>query len=326
MKFLSRLTRHWRARAIRVKLQAMKTSSNLLVPTALLLLGGTAYGSVISANKLAADAGFPFIAYTFWQMLIAAALLVPLSVVLRCPPRLTRRQVPVYGVVTIFGLLSPTLVLTFLAGKLPPSVLILMVALVAVATYLLALAVRSESFRWLSLLGVALGFAGVLFVILPEHSLPEPGMALWVVFALLIPATSAINNVFAAKLLPADVNSLSLSAGLMGLATPPLLILMLLIDGPVMLDQAGMAGVWPTLWAAAGIAITYVCFFEILRRAGPLFFAQLNYVVVAAGVVWAYIIFGETPSNWLWGAIAIIALGLAAMNIAKARALRRADG
>jgi len=303
----------------------MKMLHRLVVPTALLLVGGTSYGSVISANKLAADAGMPFIAYSFWQMLIASAVLLPLSLLLRCPPKLGRRHLPVYGVVSTFGLLAPLLVLTFLADKLPPSVLTLMVALIAAATYLLAVSVRSESFRWLSLLGVTLGFTGVLLIILPEHSLPEEGMAVWVLVALLIPATSAVNNVFAAKLIPADVNSLTLTAGLMTLAAPLLLILMLLIDGPVALTHVGMAGVWPTLWGAAGHVITYLCFFEILRRAGPLFFAQLNYVVVAAGVLWAYIIFGQAPNNWLWGAIAVIAIGLAVMNFAKAAESRRAD-
>ena len=68
-------------RAIWVKLQTMKTS-NLVIPTLLLLLGGTAYGSVISANKLAVEAGMPFIAYSFWQMILASAVLLPVSLLL----------------------------------------------------------------------------------------------------------------------------------------------------------------------------------------------------------------------------------------------------
>ena len=304
----------------------MKTSSSLIVPTALLLLGGTAYGSVISANKLAVDAGMPFIAYAFWQMIIASAVLLPVSALLRSPPKLNRRHLRVYGLVATVGLSGPLLILAFLADKLPPSVLTLVVALIAAATYLLALAVRSESFRWLSLLGVALGFGGVLLIVLPEKSLPEPAAAGWVLFALLLPASAAVNNVFTARLMPPEVNSLSLTTGVMAIGALLLFILMLLIDGPVALTHAGFDAIWPTLWAAAGNAITYVCFFEILRRAGPLFFAQMNYIVVAAGVFWAYILFGDRPSDWLWGAIAIIALGLAVMNIAKARALRRADG
>ena len=297
----------------------MKSKSSLLLPTALLLLGGTAYGSVISANKLAVDAGMPFIAYAFWQMVLASAVLLPASILLRSRPKASLPHIKVYSLVATVGLSGPLLILAYLADKLPPSVLTLVVALIAAATYLLALTVKSESFRWLSLLGVALGFGGVLFIVVPEQSLPDPEMAIWVLFALLLPVSAAINNVFTAKLMPADVNSLSLTTGLMTFATFLLLILMLAIDGPIALTHAGFDGVWPTLWAAGGNVVTYLCFFEILRRAGPLFFAQLNYVVVAAGVLWAYLLFGDEPSIWLWAAIAIIALGLGVMNYSKAR-------
>ena len=37
-------------------------SASMLVPTVLLLVGGIAYGSLFSANKLAADIGVPLMA------------------------------------------------------------------------------------------------------------------------------------------------------------------------------------------------------------------------------------------------------------------------
>ena len=43
----------------------MKISSGLTIPTFLLVLGGTAYGSIFSANKLAVDAGMPALALAF---------------------------------------------------------------------------------------------------------------------------------------------------------------------------------------------------------------------------------------------------------------------
>ena len=305
-----------------VKLWAMKISSSLVVPTFLLLLGGTSYGSLFTANKLAVDAGMPFFAYAFWQIVIASVVLLPLSVLLRSPPKLSLRHLRVYGLVASVGLSGPTIIIVILANKLPPSIITLAAALIASATYLLALAVRSESFRWLALLGVLLGFSGVLFIVLPEEGLPDQAAVGWVLFALLLPACAACNNVFTAKLMPPDVNSLSLTTGLMSFSALLLLIIMLVIDGPVALTHAGFKAIWPTLWASAATAVTYLCFFEILRRAGGLFFAQLNYVVVAAGVLWAYILFGDKPSIWLWAAIAAIALGLAVMNYSKAKTMR----
>ncbi|MFP6689880.1 MAG: DMT family transporter [Alphaproteobacteria bacterium] len=303
----------------------MSFSSGLAFPTFLLLLGGSAYGSYFSANKLAVDAGMPIFAYSFWQIIIASAVLLPVSLLMRSPPKLSLRHLRVYGLVAVVGLTGPTLIVVVLADKLQPAVVTLAAALIASATYLLALAVRSESFRWLSLLGVALGFGGVLFIVLPEESLEGQATVGWVLFSLLLPASAAANNVFTAKLMPPDVNSLSLTTGLMTLSALLLFVLMMATDGPVPLTHAGLEGVWWTLWASAAIVVTYLCFFEILRRAGALFFAQLNYVVVAAGVLWAYLIFGDRPSVWLWAAIAAIALGLAVMNYSKAKTMRGAN-
>ena len=81
----------------------MSRSSNLIFPTVLLLVGGVSYGSVISANRLAVEAGFPFIAYAFWQMIIASGVLVIISTVLGCPPRMGRRYLRVYAITASFG-------------------------------------------------------------------------------------------------------------------------------------------------------------------------------------------------------------------------------
>ena len=85
---------------------------------------------------------------------------------------------------------------------------------------------------------------------------------------------------------------------------------------------AGRDGLIAVLWATVAQAITYASFFEIIRRAGALFFALLNYVVVAAGLFWAYLLFGEVQSPWAWGAVAVLAISLALSNLGSARAIR----
>ncbi len=90
----------------------------------------------------------------------------------------------------------------------------------------------------------------------------------------------------------------------------------------VLLTDAGLSGVYAVLWATAAQTITYVCFFEIIRRAGGLFFAIINYVVVAAGLIWANILFGDQLSLWVWLAVVVLATSLALTNMGTARALR----
>ena len=67
-------------------------------------------------------------------------------------------------------------------------------------------------------------------------------------------------------------------------------------------------------WAAAIHCVTFYCFQEVTRRAGAVFFAQFNYLVVAAGIFWALIIFDEMLSLWVWGALACMVVGIWLVN------------
>lgn len=296
--------------------------SGLLLPTALLLLGGVSYGSLFTANKIAIDAGFPFLAYAFWQALFAAAALLILSAVFSRPPSLRLANLRVFALVAVFGFLGPLLVVTFVADKLPPAVLTISAALIPAATYVLTLALRFDRFRWLSVAGVLLGFGGILLIVVPTGSLPGRGAWVWVLFSLLMPLSAALNNVAGARLSPAGVSALALGGGMMAVAAL-LLLLAMLASGTLFLPtEAAPSGLLGLLWASAGQAITYSCFFEIVRRAGALFFAQLNYVVVAAGIFWASVFFGAALSHWVWAAVAVLVASLVLINAGVARGLR----
>ena len=296
--------------------------SRLLLPTVLLLLGGIAYGSLFTANKIAIDAGFPFLAYAFWQALFAGTVLLVLSAIVSKPPSLGRENLRVFALVAVFGFLGPLLVVTFVADKLPPAVLTLCAALIPATTYVLTLALRLDRLRWLSVAGVLLGFGGILIIVIPTGSLPDAGAWVWVLFSLLMPLAAAVNNVAGARFSPVGVSALALAGGMMMVAAFLLLIAML-AEGQLFLPtDAAASGLWGLLWASAGQAITYSCFFEIVRRAGALFFAMLNYVVVAAGIFWASIFFGAALSHWVWAAVALLVVSLVFINAGTARGLR----
>jgi drug/metabolite transporter (DMT)-like permease len=57
-------------------------------------------------------------------------------------------------------------------------------------------------------------------------------------------------------------------------------------------------------------AVFFVMLFEIIRRAGPTFFAQFNYLAVLAGVAWGAVLFGERPGLVFWLALALMLAGV----------------
>jgi drug/metabolite transporter (DMT)-like permease len=297
----------------------------MAMPTALLLIGGISFGSVFSANRLAVEAGLPALGYAFWQTLFAALLLLGAGALARQMPRFDRRSLALFLLVALTGMVGPLVVFVTVADKVPAGILTLIVALIPATTYALSLLLGMDRLRWLKLAGVVLGFAGVLLIVLPEGGLPTPEAVWWVLFALLVPVLAAVNNIYGERLSPPRVSSFAIAGGMMSVAVLVLFLVMMARDGFVVPSTGGWQGAIAILWSGTAQAITYCSFFEIVRRAGGVFFALINYVIVAAGLLWAYALFGERLSPWAWGAVALFALSLVLINLGMARARGRDD-
>ena len=67
----------------------------------------------------------------------------------------------------------------------------------------------------------------------------------------------------------------------------------------------------PALGLVFPVAFAFlVLFLEIIRRAGPVFFAQFNYLAVLAGVAWGAAIFGERLSIYVIVAMVLMFVGV----------------
>jgi drug/metabolite transporter (DMT)-like permease len=182
-------------------------------------------------------------------------------------------------------------------------------------TYGLALAMAMDRLHWHKVAGIGLALAGVLFIVLPEASLPDPAMAGWVLFAMLASASFAIANVAAARTRPPQTASLAMAAA-MSLAAAAFLLPAMVIDGSWWFFDSGLdTGAWAVIGLGAIFAMLFTLFFEIVRLAGPVFFSTVNYIGPLSGVVLAMVIFGETLSPWLWAALALMMAGLTLMNL-----------
>ncbi|MCH8111749.1 MAG: DMT family transporter [Proteobacteria bacterium] len=298
---------------------------SLLVPWLLLVGGASIYGGIFAANKLVAEAGVPFIAYTFWQTLIAGVVLFTLSLITRNVPPTSFRHLRHYTIISALGVVLPVLVLTFVASKLPAGVVTLLITLTPAMTYVFALMFRLERFHWISMGGVGVGLAGVLLIALPDGSLPQPEDVVWVLLLLVVPFMFATNNIIVTIMHPPRTTSLMLATGLVLTAAAITFPIMLISEGFYGFWQATRSGTWAVLWASSINVVTFLCFFEIIRRTSPVFFAQYNYVIVISGVLWSIALFDENLSAWIWAALAVMIAGMLLANEGARRSLRK-DG
>ena len=54
----------------------------------------------------------------------------------------------------------------------------------------------------------------------------------------------------------------------------------------------------------------YLGYIWMVGAAGPVFAAQVAYLVTPAGVLMSMALLGEVPSPWLWAALALLVIGL----------------
>jgi drug/metabolite transporter (DMT)-like permease len=275
----------------------------------MLIAAALIYGAIFSVNKLAATGGVPPLAYSFWQSLGAGRVLWLVLTLKGERLGVSRQHLVGYIVIGALVIGIPITLLTYIAPRLPAGVMTLVLALSPPFTFLLSVLGRLERFRLMGLLGLLCGFLGVVIVVVPGATLGAPDAWKWFLLALVAPLLFASSNAAAAVLRPPAASSVAMGAGVL-FGSSLVLLPVMLIAGQGWLPRTFDVGVIGTLIAVAINASFLVLFFEIIRRAGPTFFAQFNYLAVLAGIGWGAIVFGERLTLTFFLAMILMFLGV----------------
>jgi drug/metabolite transporter (DMT)-like permease len=280
----------------------------------MLFLIGLAFALTFVFNRLAVTNGVPLIPYVFWQALGGAAILLVAAKVTEQLPVVSPTYLRVYLLTGLFNVCLPILVLSFVASRVPSGILSLGLMLVPLMIYALALVLAIDRFRLVRLFGILLGFSGVLFVLLPKASLPSPDMVGWVLLGLLAPLCYSIGAILMALLQPSAAKSLPLACGLL-LASAVIMALVMVVTRNWWFFEGRFAtGHWAVIGAMANQALIFVLMFEIIKRAGPVFFSTSNYIATLVGVGFGMLFFGDSHSVWIWVALVLMFAGLFFVN------------
>jgi drug/metabolite transporter (DMT)-like permease len=276
---------------------------------AMLVTSAVIFGALFSVNKLAAIRGVPALAYTFWQSFGGGTLLWVI-LTLR-GERIGGSREHLIGYVVIGALVMglPISLLAYVAPKLPASTVTLVLALSPPFTFAISVLFGIERFRIMGLLGLLAGFLGVVVIVAPGTTLGAPGSWQWFLLALIAPVMFASASVSAALLRPPAATSLAMSAGVL-FGSCLLLLPLMFLAGQEWVPSSFDEGLIATLLATAINAVFLVLFFEVVRLAGPTFFAQFNYLAVAAGVAWGVVTFGEHLTLYFLLAILLMFFGM----------------
>lgn len=223
---------------------------------------------------------------------------------------LSRRHLIYYAICGLFGTALPNYTSYTAMRELPVGVISIVIAAVPLMTFLAAVVFRLDRPEPRRVTGLLAGAVAVLLLIVPDASLPRPGDAIWVGVSLLTGIAYTVENIYIAKAQPGECGALQTLCGLSWMAFMMMLPLAVASGSWMQFDASSPAG--PALVAMTlAHLLAYGGFVWLIAQAGPVFAAQVGYVVTLSGVILGILLLGETHSLWVWLALALMLGGLA---------------
>lgn len=271
---------------------------------------GVLWGLSMPLMQIAVSEGYRHFGLIFWQLVITVMFFGVVQGVRRKPLRFSRPALRVYTVVALIGSILPAAALYESARHLPAGLLSILIAFVPLLTYPLAIALKIDDYDQRRLIGLLLGFLGVLMILLPSSSLPDASKIIFVPLALLAACFYAMEANYVSKWGTANLDPIEVLLGASIFGALFALVLSLstgqFIDPRTEWNGPEYALVLMAVVSGAAFAM-YVW---LLGRAGAVFAAQVGYLITGFGVAWSIVILGESYSLWVWGAMAVVLCGV----------------
>ncbi|MDA0961591.1 MAG: DMT family transporter [Proteobacteria bacterium] len=297
------------------------TTGRLAFLTLILVGMGAGWGLTQPLSKIAVSTGHGPWGLIFWQVVIGVVILGAIAAATGRGLPLTAPAFKAYAVIAAAGTVLPNAASYAALAHIPAGVQSVLMSLVPMATFPIALALALERFEARRFLGLGLGLAGVLVLVLPEASLPDRSMLPWVALSALAVLCYGFEGNYVARwgLGGADAIQVLLGASLVAaIVTLPLA----LATGQFIWPTAGLgAPEWSLIVSSAIHAVIYAGYVWLVGQAGSVFAAQVGYPVTATGVLWSMAILGESYSPYFWAAAALILLGVVLVQPRRVRAL-----
>lgn len=283
---------------------------DLILCTAVLVLIGAGWGLTEPLTKIAVSTGHRFFGLIFWQLVIGS---VVMAVIARGRGQGLPVSLPalrVYAIIAVIGTIVPNSAAYETIRHIPAGVLAILMSLIPMVAFPMALALGVDRFSLRRFCGLGAGLIGVLLLVLPAASLPDPAMALWIPLGLVAVLCYAFEGNYVARWGTAGLDPVQVlfGASLVGaVAVLPMALASGQFISPIRSYGAPE-------WALVGSSIIHVCVYSayvwLVGRAGPVFTVQVSYLVTGFGVGWSMLILGEQYSGCIWAALALVLFGI----------------
>ena len=280
-----------------------------LFPYLMIVGAGLLWGSTFSLTLIATSEGVHPLALVAWQVLLTALMFFGICLWSRV--RLfTAAHLRHYAIVAVIGVTVPTLLYYHAAPYLSAGILSITISTVPLFTYALMLLLRFEAAETRRLLGIGLGMAAILLLVIPDQGLSSEDASWWILLVVACALLYSIENVYISKGMgpSVDIRELLFASNLIaaGLLFPLAISLDIVEPLAWLASDSGLAIIGITVASS----LAYSMFFHTIRKSGAVFASQCAYIITVSGVIWGIVLFAEQHSAWVWSAVIVMLLGL----------------
>lgn len=284
---------------------------NLLRLSPWLLGTGLTLGLGAPIAKAAAGTGVNALAFALWPTLAAGALLGAIGWWRHGRPADVPRLLRFGGIAGLFGHALPMSALFWLSSQAGAGFASLSLALPPVFTLLVSLMLGLERLAWRRAAAVGLGLSGALLMLTGRGGSYEAGVGVLAV-ALAIPASIGAANVYRSRHMPPGASGEWMSASTLLASSSLLALATLALDGSAP-PWTLPALAWLALQSVV-LTVGYLFYFALQRRAEPVTFSFIGYVMMLAGVAIGTLAFGERLPWTVWPAAGLVLAALAILQ------------
>ena len=281
------------------------------LPWAFLLIMGTAWGLSFSLGKIAVENGAKPFGVAQFQVMFAGIILLFITVIRRKSIQDMKDKLALIFCVALLGAAIPSVLFYYAAPHVPAGVLSITVALIPLMTYGFSIPLKLETFSVMRIVGLVFGVIAIFLIVLPENSLPDPAALPWVLIACISALCYAVENIILGLKSALTVGPMRLAMGMNLIAALALLPITILTDSLFIPSFPPQNVDYAVIGLGLITVVAYTMFVLSIALFGSVFSSQVGYVVTVTGVFWGMLIFGESPSVWIWFSLFTMIIGLA---------------
>lgn len=271
---------------------------------------GAAWGMTIPLTKIAVSTGYKHFGLLFWQLAIGVVVMTVIAVLRGARLPLGAAQLRIYVLIALIGSVLPNTASYQAAAHLPSGVMSILLSMIPIWAFPIALLLGLDRFEWLRFAGLGAGLSAVLLIVLPGAGMSGAIPTLWVLVGLISGLFYAFEGNFVARWGTAGLDPIQVlwGASLVG----ALIALPLAVGSGQWIDPRRSYGAAELAQICGSVlhVLTYSGYVWLVKRAGPVFAVQISYLVTLFGILWAKLVLGEAYPSVIWGALALMMVGM----------------